>query len=121
MKTIFQILIALIVLTVCAQTGMTAFTNYQFQDAVHEALVFAPTASDTEITQTVLELAANRGLPVTVDDVTIRQVGPDLFVDVTYEAEVRLLPGIYHRKWRFNPSTSTRLMPGMRGSPVRPR
>ena len=65
------------------------------------------------------ELARNKGLPVGPENLTIKQVGPDLFVDITYETEVRLLPGIYSRNFRFNPHASTRLMPGVRRSPIR--
>ena len=119
MKTIIKIALALAVLTAAAQGGLAALTNYQFQDAVHESLIFAPNSTDQEIRDTVMELAKNKGLPVGLEDVTIRQVGPDLFVDITYETEVRLLPGIYSRNFRFNPAASTRLMPGVRRSPLR--
>lgn len=119
MKTIIKIVLALLVLTAAAQAGLAALANYQFQDAVHEALIFAPNSTDQEITDTVMALATKQGLPVDPDDVTIRQVGPDLFVNITYETDVPLLPGFYSRPWRFNPSTSTRLMPGVRRSPVR--
>ena len=119
MKTIIKIVIALIFLTAAFQAGMAALTNYQFQDAVHEALIFAPNSTDQQITDTAVELAGNKGLPVTADDVTVRQVGPDLFVDISYEADVPLLPGVYSRPWKFNASASTRLMPGVRRSPLR--
>ncbi len=119
MKTIIKILIALAFLTAAFQAGMAALTNYQFEDAVHEALIFAPNSTDQQITDTVTELARNKGLPVGPENLTIKQVGPDLFVDITYETEVRLLPGIYSRNFRFNPHASTRLMPGIRRSPIR--
>lgn len=119
MKTIIKLVLSLAVLTAAFQAGMAALTNYQFQDAVHEALLFAPNSTDPEIKDSVLELARNKGLPVGPEDVKIRQVGPDLFVDITYEVEVPLLPGIYTRNIRFNPATSTRLMPGVRRSPLR--
>ena len=119
MKAIIKIVLGLVVLTAAAQAGMAALANYQFQDEVHESLIFAPNSADQEIRETVVELAKKRGLPVDPDDVKIRQVGPDLFVDITYETDVPLLPGFYSRPWRFNPSTSTRLMPGVRRSPLR--
>ena len=119
MKTIIKIVLALILLTAVAQAGMAALTNYQYQDEVHEALIFQPNATDQEITDTAVELARNKGLPVTADNVTVRQVGPDLLVDITYEIDVPLLPGFYSRAWQFNPSTSTRLLPGVRRSPIR--
>lgn len=119
MKTTIKIVLALILLTAIAQAGMAAMTNYQYQDEVHEALIFQPNATDQEITNTAVELARKIGLPVTADNVTVRQVGPDLLVDITYELEVPLLPGFYSHPWEFNPSTSTRLLPGVRRSPIR--
>ena len=119
MKTIIKIVIAIVVITAAGQWGMAMLTNYRFQDAVHEALIFAPNSTDQEIKDRVMELASNEGLPVDVDDVVVRQVGRDLFVDITYEAEVPFLPGIFSRPLKFSPAASTRLMPGVRRSPIR--
>jgi hypothetical protein len=119
MKTIIKVVIALAVLTAAAQWGLAAWANYQFQDAVHEALIFAPNSTDQEITKEVLELASNEGLPVGAGDVTVRQAGRDLFVDVSYEQDVAFLPGIYSRTMTFKANASTRLLPGVRRSPIR--
>lgn len=119
MKTIIKIVLALAVLTAAAQWGLAALANYQFQDAVHEVLIFNPTAADPEIRQEVMAMARSRGLPVDPENVRVRQVGPDLFVDITYDTEVALLPGVYSRTLTFTPSASTRLLPGVRRSPIR--
>ena len=112
MTTIIKIVIALTLLTAVAQAGMVALTNYQFEDAVHEALLFAPRATDAEIVEQVMSLATSYGLAVATENITVRQVGPDLHVDITYDAEVPLLPGIYTRTWTFHPTSSVRMMPG---------
>ena len=112
MKTIIKILIALAFLTAAFQAGMAALTNYQFEDAVHEALLFAPRATDAQITEEVLALAARHGLTVAPANIIVREVGPDLHVDITYDAEVPLLPGMYSRTWTFHPTSSVRRMPG---------
>ena len=117
MTTIIKIVVALVLLTMAAQAGMAALTNYQFEDAVHEALLFAPASSDAEITETVLELASNHGLTIDPGNVAIRQTGPDLHVNITYETDVPLIPGIFIQKWTFNPASTIRLMPGVKRSP----
>lgn len=117
MTTIIKIVVALALLTMVFQAGMAALTNYQFEDAVHEALLFAPTSSDAEIVDTVQSLASNQGLTVESENILIRQVGPDLHVNVTYDTQVPLIPGIFIQKWTFDPSATIRLMPGVRRSP----
>jgi len=114
MTTIIKIVIALALLTAVAQAGLVAVTNYQFEDGVHEVLLFAPRASDAEIIEQVLSLAKSHGINVVPENIKVRQVGADLHVDVTYDADVPLLPGIYSRIWTFNPTTSIRMMQGTR-------
>lgn len=113
MKTIIKIVLALAVLTAAFQAARASLANYQFEDGVHEALLFNPRASDKEIVDSVVSLARAQGIPVEADNVRVRQVGPDLIVDISYETEVELLPGIYSRTFSFAPSTSTRMMPGV--------
>jgi hypothetical protein len=114
MATIIKIVLGLALLTAVAQAGMAAFTNYQFEDALHEALLFAPNSSEADIHRMVKDVADAHELTVSADDITIREQGAELRVAVTYETEVNLLPGLYARTWTFNPSTSIRVMPGTR-------
>lgn len=112
MTTIIKIAVALALLTAVAQAGLVALTNYQFEDEVHQALLFAPRATDAEIVEQVLSLAQIHGLTVAPENITVQQVGPDLKVDITYDAEVPLLPGIYTRTWTFHPTSTVRMMSG---------
>ena len=118
MKTIIKIVIALAVVTAAFQASRASFANYQFQDSVHEALLFNPRATDKEIIGAVMQVALEQGLPVEPGNIDIKQVGADLIVDISYETEVKLLPGIYTTNFTFKPSASTRLMPGIRRSPT---
>lgn len=113
MKTIIKIVIALVIVTAAFQSARAAFANYEFEDSVHETLLFNPRASDPDIVKAVLSLARTQGIPVEAEGVKIRQVGPDLIIEITYETEVELIPGIYARTFTFTPSTSTRMMPGV--------
>lgn len=119
MKTIIKIVIALAVITAAFQAARASLANYQFEDSVHEALLFNPRATDKEIIAAVNSLALTQGIPVDPGDIDIKQVGADLIVEISYETEVKLLPGIYTTNFTFKPSASTRLMPGVRRSPIR--
>ncbi len=119
MTTIIKIVVALLILTAAAQAGMAGLTSYQFEDAVHEAMLFAPASSDQELVETIMSLASNQGIPLDAESISIRQVGSDLHVDLTYDTEVPLIPGIYAPTFTFSPSATIRLMPGVRRSPGR--
>ena len=57
MKTIIKIILSLVLVTAMFNAGAAAFNNYSFEDAVHNGLLFDPTASDTEIVEMVMKLA----------------------------------------------------------------
>lgn len=114
MKTIIKILAAAFVLTACFNAGRAALNDYQFQDAVHEGLVFDGLASDAEIVTMIQKLAAAYDIPLAEEDIQVRQVGQDVHVDMRYTRNVVLVPGVFARDWTFTPSTSNRILIGQR-------
>ena len=114
MKTIIKILVALAALTACFNASRAALNNYQFEDAVHQGLIFDSRANDEEIVEMIEKLTAAYDIPLAKEDIQIRQVGQDVQVDMSYTTNVVLVPGIFQRDWTFTPSASTRLMPGGR-------
>ena len=115
MRTIIKIVVALVILTTAFNAARAMMFSYQFQDAVHDMLVFNPRATDPEIVDGVMKLANEMGVPIEPEGITVRAVGYDLNVDMTYTTKVVLVPGVYQRDWTFTPSTSTRMLA------VRPR
>jgi hypothetical protein len=114
MKTIIKIVVAVLVVTACFNASRVAMTNYQFEDAVHEGLVFDGRASDAEIVDMITKLASAYDIPINPDDIHIRQVGQEVQVAMSYTKNVVLVPGVFARDWTFNPSTSTRILTGTR-------
>lgn len=110
MKTIIKIVIALLLVTAAVNAGRAAFTNYQFEDAVHEGLLFDPQADDKTLTEMIMKLAGDYDIPLDAGDIAIHMVGQDLTVDMSYTASVVLVPGVYATDWTFTPSTSTRIL-----------
>lgn len=117
MKTIIKLLIAFAILTACFNVGRTLLSVYQFEDAVHEGLLFDPRMTDKEILGMVMESAAEYGIPIEPDGINIRQTGPDVRVEMSYTTDVVLIPGVFTKSWTFNPSASTRLLVGTRRQP----
>jgi hypothetical protein len=114
MKTIIKILVALVVITACFNASRAALNNYQFEDSVHEALVFDGRASDKELVATISKLAAAYDIPLAPEDIKIRMVGQDVHVDMSYTRNVVLVPSVFARDWTFTPSTSTKILTGTR-------
>jgi hypothetical protein len=110
MTTIIKLVLALALLTAAFQGGRAAMSNYQFEDAVEQALLFAPNSTDAEMTQQVLTLAEEYGLPIEADDITISQRASDRIVQVSYTTDVAFIPGVITQPITFNPSASVRLL-----------
>ena len=108
MKTLIKIVLAIAVLTAAFQAGRAALANYQFEDAVHEGLLFSPRATEAEIVEMVLKTAQEYALPVEEKNVTVREERQDLIVEITYTRAIDLLPGIYSTDFTFHPHTSTK-------------
>ena len=115
MKLILKIVVALMLIAAAFNAARAALFSYQFQDAVHDQLVFDPRATDDQIVEGIMKIANQMGVPIDEKDITIRPVGLDLNVDMSYTTKVVLVPGVYSRDWTFTPSTSTRMLA------VRPR
>jgi hypothetical protein len=116
MKTIIKIVVALFILTACFNAARVALNNYAFEDAVHEGLLFDQRATDPEIVDMVMKLANEYIIPIDPKNITVRQVGQDVIVDISYTVNVVLVPGVLQRDWTFNPSTSTKMLVGGRRS-----
>jgi hypothetical protein len=114
MGTLIKIIVALVVVTGCFNASRFALNNYQFEDAVHEALLFDPGASDKELVATIMKLGAEYQVPITPEGIKVRQRGDEIVVEMSYTDTVALVPGIYSTDWTFTPSTSTRLLFGKR-------
>ena len=110
MITIIKLVLAFALLTAAFQGARATMSNYQFQDEVEQALLFAPNASDAEVTEKVVSLAEEYGLPVSAEDVTISQRAADRMVDISYTAEVAFIPGIITQPIKFSPHASVRLL-----------
>ena len=114
MGTIIKIVIALVILTASFNAARYSLNNYQFEDAVHEGLLFDPYANDAQIVDMVSKIASEYQVPLAEEDIRIKQLGSDIVVEMSYTDKVTLLPGVYSRDWTFTPSTSTRMLVGNR-------
>jgi hypothetical protein len=112
MKALIKIIITAVILVACFNASRAAFADYQFTDTVHEALLFDSRATDADVVDMIVKLAAQHEIPMEADDIKLRWIGQELRVDMTYTTTIVLVPGVYERDWTFNPTTSVRRLAG---------
>ncbi len=100
MRTIIKLLLAVLVINAAYRVGIVYWDHYQFEDAVQQLAQFSERASEQDIKQQVLELAANRDIPVEEDALTVTRGQRRIDVDGTYTRPVAVAPG-YTRQWDF--------------------
>ena len=108
MGTILKLFVALVILNGAVQAGRAALKNYQFEDSVHEAILFSPNASDEEYVSQMAKLAAEQLIPITAADISVTHRGADIVFSTAYDESITLIPGFWTRTWHFAPTTSVR-------------
>jgi hypothetical protein len=109
MTTIIKLVLAAALLTAAFQASRAIMSNYQFEDDVEQAMLFAPNSSDEQLVQKVLELAEEYGLPVGAEDIAVSERASDRIVDITYTTNVAFIPGLITQPVKFSPSASVRV------------
>ena len=71
MKTLIKLALAALVIHAAYQVGIAYWDHYQFQDAVQQVAQFGESEPLPEIKRRVLELAAERGLPIEDDALVV--------------------------------------------------
>jgi hypothetical protein len=109
MTTIIKLVLVVALLTAAFQASRVILSNYQFEDDVEQAMLFAPNSSDDELVKKVLALAEEYDLPVAAEDIAISERSSDRIVDITYTTNVAFIPGLITQPMTFSPSASVRV------------
>lgn len=113
MKTIIKLVIAGVFLTAAFQAGAAAFNNFQFEDAAQQRLLFDARATPDEVVAIVMKIAGDYQIPLKEENIEIRNVAQDRIVEMHYDVDINLIPGVYKHKYTFAPKTSTRVLQGV--------
>lgn len=100
MRTIIKLVIAALVLHAAYRVGTAYWDHYQFTDSVQQVAQFGESEPIDEIKVRVMELAAERNLPIAPEDITVVRSRRRIDVDGHYTREVLLAPG-YKYPWKF--------------------
>jgi len=101
MWTIIKLLIAALILHGIFRLGEAYWERYEFEDAVQRAVQFSEKAPPEEIRKSVLELAAEREIPVPPEAITVGRKQRQVTVQAAYERDVEVLPR-YFRTFEFD-------------------
>lgn len=100
MRTLIKLAIAALVIHAAYQVGSAYWDHYQFTDAVQQVAQFGESEPIPEIKKRVMELAAQRHLPISEDAIAVTRLQRRIDVDGVYTREILLAPG-YTRPWTF--------------------
>jgi hypothetical protein len=100
MRTLIKLAIAALIVHAAYQVGTAYWEHYQFTDAVQQVAQFGEREPVESIKQRVLDLAAERHLPIEADALTVERGPRRIDVDGTYTREILLAPG-FQRPWTF--------------------
>ena len=102
MKTIIKVLVAALVVNATARLGLSAWTNYQFRDSVQEVVLFGAHETLADLKKEILKEAAEQGVPLGDEDVTVDRQGMLTTAEADYVDEIELFPRyICPMNWSF--------------------
>jgi len=120
MTTIIKLFVAAIFLYAVAQSGAAAYKYYNFEDTVHDVLL-TPQATDADIAARIMDVAEDQDIPLDAANIQVTRTQNEVKVNLSYDEDVNLVPGLYTKTWTFTPSTSARLLSGVSIPPKPPR
>lgn len=99
MATFIKLVIAAFVVNACVQLGLSAWTFFQFQDAVQQAVLFSTNQTAEQLKGRVSEIARDMQLPIDPQSLSVSYQHVQARITATYVDDVPLVPGGYQYKW----------------------
>jgi hypothetical protein len=94
--------------------------HYKFKDAVTATTQYRGEKSDAQVRDRILELAAEFDVPVTDENLTVRQQDKHTIVESSYVRPIALLPG-YTYPWPFSIHVDTYTLKAPTGEELIPK
>ncbi len=99
MSTFLKLAFTALVLNACVQAGRSAWTFYQFEDSVQQAVLFSAKQTPPEVKDRVKQLADQYQIPLDPATIGVTYAGTQARVTGTYTDKVNLVPGVYVYDW----------------------
>ena len=102
MKTLFKLVVALLVLNASVQGALAMWQYYQFKDAAQQVVLFGQRADFEEIQANILAKATELDVPMRPGDVKISRDGTRTIAEGSYIQSVPFFPNYpYPVKFTF--------------------
>ena len=102
MKTLFKLVVALLVLNASVRGAMAMWQYYQFKDAAQQIVLFGQRADPEELQANIIAKATELNVPVRPDDVKISRDGTRTVAQGSYVQTVQFFPNYpYPVKFTF--------------------
>jgi hypothetical protein len=92
MKTLFKLVIAILVLNAAVRGALAMYQYYQFKDAAQQAVLFGQRADPEEIQANIVAKATELSVPVRVDDIKVSRDGQRTVAEGHYVQPVQFFP-----------------------------
>ena len=102
MKTLFKLVLAILVLNASVRGGLAMWQYYQFKDGAQQVVLFGQRADPEEIQAGILARATALGVAMTLDDIKISRDGTRTIAEGSYVQPVHFFPNYaYPVKFTF--------------------
>jgi hypothetical protein len=91
-KTIFKVVVALIVLNAVFRTGVVAWDYYELRDEAQQLVVFGAGMSSVDLHNRILIKARELQVPLQSEDLTVRRDGQRTIVEARYTQPIEYFP-----------------------------
>ena len=103
MKTLIKLLIAAALINGAGRYGLSAWTQYEFRDAVQQILLFGAGASTDDLENEIMMEADRQDVPLDRDKLDVQQRDMVVTAQASYLDEIELFPGYkYPKTWTFD-------------------
>ena len=85
------------------QVGSSYWAFYRFEDALQEVAQFGGNSTEADLRASIKKVAAEVGVPVDLERVTITRTQAKLFIEADYRDQIPILPR-YPYPWTFKAS-----------------
>lgn len=103
MKTLFKLVIALLVLNAAVRGALAMWEYYQFTDAAQQVVLFGQRSDPEEIQANIVARASELSVPVRFDDIKVSREGTRTAAEGHYIRNVEFFPNYpWPVKFTFN-------------------
>jgi hypothetical protein len=92
MKTLFKLVIAILVLNAAVRGGLATWQYYQFKDAAQQVVLFGQRADPEDIQANIVARATELSVPIRPDDVKVSREGTRTVAQGYYIQPVDFFP-----------------------------